>query len=60
MAMQVPLKPLVSTYLCTPVRTLYAVCREIGRDDHGRACAVCPLQDICAADRSTAERSQGD
>jgi len=58
--MQAPLKPLVSTYLCTPVRTLYAVCREIGRDDHGRACAACPLQDICVADWGSAERLQGD
>lgn len=37
----------VSMYLNRPLRTLAAVCRAIGRDDDGRACARCPLRDMC-------------
>jgi hypothetical protein len=58
--MQIPLKPLVSAYLCSPARTLYAVCREAGRDDGGRACATCLVRDICAADRGRPEHSDAD
>jgi len=34
-------------YLTRPLRTLAAVCRAVGRDDNGRACAKCPLRDMC-------------
>jgi hypothetical protein len=34
-------------YLNRPLRTLAAVCRAIGRDDNGRACAQCALRDMC-------------
>jgi hypothetical protein len=37
----------VSTYLTRPSRTLAVVCRQLGRDDHGRACAQCLLRDLC-------------
>ena len=37
----------VSRYLIRPQRTLAAVCRAQGRNDHGRACATCLLQEVC-------------
>jgi len=41
------MKAPVSTYLTRPLRTLAAICRQLGRDDHGRACAACTLRDLC-------------
>jgi hypothetical protein len=40
-------------HLNRPLRTLAAVCRAIGRDDNGRACAQCVLRDMC--DRGTGD-----
>jgi len=51
------MKAPVSTYLSRKLRTLAAVCRQLGRDDHGRACAQCLLRDLCDAD-STAAASE--
>lgn len=36
-------------YLSVPKRTLYDVCHSLGRDDAGRACALCPVRDLCAS-----------
>jgi hypothetical protein len=54
-----------SRYLASRLRTLYDVCRDGGRDDQGRACATCPVADICARDlaraaehRTAAERQE--
>jgi hypothetical protein len=58
-AMQISSKQ-VSHYLCSPLRTLYAVCREAGRDDHGRACPACPVREICIAERKRADLAQAD
>jgi hypothetical protein len=44
------MKAPVSTYLTRPLRTLAAICRQLGRDDHGRACATCLLRDLCDAE----------
>jgi hypothetical protein len=41
------MKAPVSTYLTRPLRTLAAICRQLGRDDHGRACESCLLRDLC-------------
>jgi hypothetical protein len=43
-----------SRYLASRLRTLYDVCRDGGRDDDGRACATCPVADICARDLAQA------
>jgi hypothetical protein len=43
-----PAKP-KSAYLNSAPRTLYDVCRTMGRDDDGRACAACPLRGLCVA-----------
>jgi hypothetical protein len=40
-----------SGYLSVPLRTLYDACRAAGRDDSGKACATCPVNYICAAER---------
>jgi hypothetical protein len=40
----------VSPYLSLPARTLRNACHEVGRDDDGRACPSCLVQDICGAD----------
>ena len=50
MCMEAP----VSTYLIRPLRPLAVVCRQLGRDDHGRACAQCLLRDLCDPEKSTA------
>jgi hypothetical protein len=42
----------VSTYLTRPLRTLTAVCRRLGRDDNGGACAGCTLRDLCDPDKT--------
>jgi hypothetical protein len=40
---------LVSPYLNAPLRTLHDACHAMGGDDRGRACATCPVRDLCAA-----------
>jgi hypothetical protein len=58
--MQLPsIKP-VSPYLNSPHRSLYDVCRTLGRDDHGRACAACRLLVFCLSSRAdpSADRQQ--
>ena len=40
-----------SAYLRLPARMLYVACREVGRDDGGKACARCLVRDICEAGR---------
>jgi hypothetical protein len=42
----------VSPYLHTPARQLYDACREIGWDHDGKACAKCPVRDVCDAKRT--------
>ena len=37
-----------SDYLNAIPRTLHDVCRALGRDDAGGACAACALRDMCA------------
>jgi len=49
--MPVHLREPGSRYLVTPLRTLYDVCRETGRDREGGACPTCHIRDICTADR---------
>jgi len=44
----------VSRYLNSPLRTLYDACRAMGRDKDGRACATCPVRDLCVAKLSRA------
>ena len=34
----------------SPVRTLKEACREIGLDDRGRKCPLCPLRDLCESE----------
>lgn len=41
------MKAPVSTYVTRPLRPLAVVCRQLGRDDHGRACTTCALRDLC-------------
>jgi len=38
-----------SPYLNMPLRTLHDACHAMGGDDRGRACATCPVRDLCAA-----------
>jgi hypothetical protein len=41
----------VSQYLLQPRRSLFAACRQSGRDRDGQACPLCALRDICEAGR---------
>ena len=41
----------VSPYLQRIPRSLHDACRDIGRDLGGRACATCPVTDLCEAGR---------
>ena len=40
-----------SPYLRFATRTLYQACRDAARDQGGRACATCPVHDLCEAGR---------
>lgn len=40
----------VSQYLKRSLRVLYDACREAGKDDDGRRCPSCALNDICQAE----------
>lgn len=37
----------MSGYLALPFRTLRTICYVAGRDNGGRACATCPVQELC-------------
>lgn len=50
------MKAPVSTYLTRKLRTLAAICRQLGRDDHGRACATCLLRDLCDPAKAAASQ----
>jgi hypothetical protein len=43
------IKP-VSPYLTSPARTLYDACRQMDRDEDGKACATCPVRHHCIAE----------
>ena len=36
-----------SKFLRRPLRSLYDVCHEAGRDRQGEACPICPVRDLC-------------
>jgi hypothetical protein len=44
--MPIPSVP-TSHYLAHRNRTLRTICRELGRDADGRACAACELRTLC-------------
>jgi hypothetical protein len=39
------------------LRTLPEACRELGRDDGGRKCPLCPLADLCLKQRTSRQVS---
>jgi hypothetical protein len=45
----------VSHYLNAPIRTLYTVCHELGRDEGGAACSACSVKTICDRERHPSE-----
>ncbi len=49
------MKAPVSTYLTRKLRTLAVICRKLGRDDEGRACAACTLRDLCDPEKPGAD-----
>lgn len=49
------MKAPVSKYLTRQLRTLAVICRKLGRDDNGRACAACTLRDLCDPENQGAE-----
>lgn len=45
-----------SPYLRHAPRILRDVCRTMGRDDHGRACATCSVRAFCEAQANRYDR----